>query len=62
MTRVPITEQIKCVERELRMRRGVYPKWVAAGRLSQARADDEIAAMQAVLETLREAERGERLL
>ena len=54
MAAVPITSQIACVERELRMRRRVYPRWVEDGRISQAKADAEIAAMEAVLATLQQ--------
>lgn len=50
---IPITEQIKCVERELALRRRVYPRQISAHRMSQITADREIAAMTAVLETLR---------
>jgi hypothetical protein len=45
-------QQIACVEREIRMRERVYPGWVSGGRMSQAKADHEIAAMKAVLTTL----------
>lgn len=47
----PITSADKraCIERELRMRRRVYPRWVSTGRLTQAQADREIAVMAAVL-------------
>lgn len=38
-----------CIERELKMRRRVYPRWVQDGRMTQAKADEEIAAMEAVL-------------
>jgi hypothetical protein len=44
--------QITCVERELRMRVRVYPRWVEAGRMTQAKADAEISTMEAVLATL----------
>ena len=47
-----IKDQIKCVKRELAMRRRSYPKWVAAERMTREQADHEIAAMAAVLETL----------
>jgi hypothetical protein len=40
------------------MRRRVYPSWAAKGRMSQATADHEIAAMEAVLETLRRVAQG----
>lgn len=49
----PLPDQIACVERELGMRRRVYGKWIAAGRMTQADADREIATMSAVLDTLR---------
>lgn len=48
-----ISEQIAAVEREINMRYRVYPSWVAKNRLSQAKADHEIEAMESVLETLR---------
>ena len=50
---VPITDQIACVERELRMRARVYPAWIAGGRMTREKADQETRAMEAVLETLR---------
>jgi hypothetical protein len=50
---VSIADQIKCVERELALRRNVYPKWVQRGKLTQAKADHELEAMAAVLDTLR---------
>ena len=53
MAEVPIEKQIACVERELRMRANAYPRWVGAGKMSQARADSETADMEAVLKTLR---------
>jgi hypothetical protein len=49
---IPLTAQIKAVERELAMRRSVYPRQVAARKMPQAKADQEIAAMEAVLATL----------
>jgi hypothetical protein len=49
---VSLSRQVECVGREIRLRERTYPRWVAAGRMSQARADDELAAMRAVLDTL----------
>lgn len=51
MTAAPITPADKraCIERELRMRRRVYPRWVEAGRLTRQQADREIAVMEAIL-------------
>jgi len=62
MNRVSITEQIRAVEREIAMRRRVYPAWIRNGRMTQRKADDEIAAMRAVLETLCKVQQSERLL
>ena len=53
MADVPIEKQIACVERELRMRASVYPRWISLGKMSQARADSETADMEGVLKTLR---------
>lgn len=39
-----------CAERELAMRRRVYPRWVSAGKMSRAEADREIALMDAIAE------------
>ena len=54
MTTAPITldEQIDCVRREIGMRNRVYPRWVEIGRITQAHADHQVAAMEAVLATL----------
>lgn len=49
---VALDDQIVCVEREIAMRVRVYPGWVARGKMKQAKADDEITKMRAVLTTL----------
>lgn len=49
---VSIENQILCVKREIMMRKRAYPRWVSDGRMTQEGADKELAAMQAVLETL----------
>ncbi len=43
-------DKLKCVKRELAMRRNVYPKWVVSGRMKQEQADREIAVMAEVVE------------
>jgi len=60
---VSIEDQIACVERELRFRERVYPRWVADHKLLQVTADIEMSRMRAVLLTLqleRVAPAGER--
>jgi hypothetical protein len=40
--------KLKCVKREIAMRRIAYPKWVAAGRMTQLQAELEIMTMEAI--------------
>lgn len=41
-------DMLACVDRELKMRRTVYPRWVAQKKLSQAAADLEMRRLRAV--------------
>jgi hypothetical protein len=50
---VSIADQLAAVEREIRLRQRVYPRWVETSRMTQVKADQELAAMRAVAETLR---------
>jgi len=50
--KIALADQIKSVEREIAMRKAVYPKRVAAKAMSQVKADYEIAAMKATLQSL----------
>jgi len=56
-TDVPYAEQIAEVERELALRRRVYPGRVTNRQMTQESADRHIRAMEAVLETVRAVER-----
>ena len=60
MTVITIADQVKCVERELAMRKNVYPKWVAAGKMREETANMEISRMEAVLRTLKTYHRGQQ--
>jgi len=42
-------EKLHCAQRELMMRKRVYPRWVGAGRMTAAAAQHETAAMQAIV-------------
>lgn len=53
MSTPSIDEQIRDVEREIKMRERAYPRWVDSGRLKQTDADYRLACMRAVLDTLR---------
>lgn len=59
---VSLSDQIAVVKREIAMRERVYPRWVAAGRMSPAKSVHEITTMKAVLATLERAAAEERLL
>ena len=50
---VSLRRQLECVLREIGMRERVYSRRVASGDMLQSKADDEIAAMRAVADTLR---------
>lgn len=52
-TPVPLDAQIAAAERELALRRRVYPRWVAAGKMKNEKAVAETAAMTAIVETLK---------
>lgn len=55
-------EQVACIEREIAMRKRVYPRWVESGKMTQAKATAEMRAMLAVLDTLRELAKSDLLL
>jgi hypothetical protein len=47
-----LDEQIRCVRRELALRKNVYPKWIESGRMKPEVADHEISCLKAVHDTL----------
>lgn len=49
---ITLADQLAAVRREIAMRERAYPRFVANGKLTQAKADHELAAMRAILETL----------
>lgn len=54
--KITLEQQIACARREVALRRNVYPKWIAKGRLSKEKAEQEIATMDAIVFTLRQLE------
>jgi hypothetical protein len=52
---IGLPEQIAEVQRELALRERVYPRFIAAGKMTQANAQKYTARMQAVLATLKGA-------
>lgn len=55
-------DKLAAVEREIRMRRRVYPRWVADRKMSEAKAEAEIAVMEAIAKDYREQAEKDRLL
>lgn len=49
---VPLDEQIAEVEREIRMRRGIYAAWIRKGTMTEAKAEKQLGAMLAVRRSL----------
>lgn len=45
-------DEIQELERELAIRRRVFPRWVSDGRITQAKADRQIAVMASAIESL----------
>jgi hypothetical protein len=56
------TDKLRCVERELRMRKKVYPRWIAEGRMTQQQAEHEIDCMAAIAADYDKIVHGERLI
>lgn len=52
MSNIPLTEQTVEVEREIRQRSRLHPKWVADGRYKAETAEAKLAAMRAAHTTL----------
>jgi hypothetical protein len=48
-----LKDEVACLERELALRRNVYPKWVANGKMTDEKADWEITQMAGALESVR---------
>lgn len=46
-------DKLRAVQRELNMRINHYPKWVAMGRMSQPKADMEIALFEQIADDYR---------
>lgn len=59
---ITIEQQVAAVAREIALRKAVYPGRVAAKKMKQEKADHEISAMEAVLETLKVCQHAAELL
>ena len=59
---ITATDKLACAERELKMRKRVYARWVEEGRISEGKATHEIACMEAIAADYRVLAEKERLL
>jgi hypothetical protein len=55
-------EKLKCAQRELEMRKRVYPRWVAENKMTQSFCDREMRVMAAIIEDYEKLEVMERLI
>lgn len=55
-------EKQACAEREVKMRRRVYPNWVQSRRMTEQQAAREIAIMEEIAGDYARQAEGERLL
>jgi len=55
-------DKMRCAERELALRRRVYPGRVRAGTMTEKMAEHEIKCMEAIVEDYRKICLGERLI
>ena len=52
-TTVPLETQLAEVNREIAMREKVYPRWITENKITKWKADEKLANMKAVADTLR---------
>jgi len=50
LTSTDIDTMKRCAKRELDKRENFYPKWIAAGKMTQEKADFEIEGMKKIYE------------
>jgi hypothetical protein len=62
MLKFTYTDLAQCAEREVNKRRGLYAKWIVAGKMSQQQANAEIDMMRTIGELMRGMAAKERLL
>lgn len=60
MVTIPLHRQLAAVRNEIALRRRVYPRFIAAGRMTESEAADRIECMVAVLDTLTKLQAAEK--
>ena len=59
---ITASDKLSCVQRELKMRRQLYPRWVEEGKMSEGAAAHQLACMEDIVRDYRAAAEKERLL
>jgi hypothetical protein len=59
---ITAADKLACAEREVKMRKHVYPNRIATNRMSAGKAAHEIACMEAIAADYRIAAEKERLI
>ena len=59
---ITTADKLGCAKRELKMRRSVYERWTAAGKMTAARSAHEIACMEAIVVDYQAAAQKDRLV
>jgi hypothetical protein len=49
-----IEQMISCAQREVKMRKRAYPRWVEQGKMTEAQAFHEKATMESIVSLLEE--------
>ena len=57
-----MTDKKNAIERELKYRRRVYPRLIAAGKMTDGLAQTQIALFEEILDDYSKAEQSERLI
>lgn len=52
---ITIEDEIQELEREVTLRRRVYPRWMAQGKISKVKADRQIAVMESIINRLKDS-------
>ena len=59
---ITLQDMVKEAQRELALRKQVYPKWVTAARMSEGQATWHLAVMEEIVKTLTRLEIEQRQL
>jgi hypothetical protein len=59
---ISTADKLACAERELKYRQHLFPRWIAAGKISAGKAAHELACMSAIVADYKVLAEKERLI